>query len=146
MSKLRENKNGSGEAVRYWRTHGADGIDPRYFNSESRFGGGFYVGGDGDTIIAELAEHGNKAQYAISYDMNLSGQRVLDLTNPQVASQWEYAARLTSTDACKDIGALARAQDYNVIKYESYRGDGTNYVIYNNFDDILIPQIVTPVK
>lgn len=60
-----------------------DGIDPKYFNPESRFGGGFYVGADADTIVAELAEHGNAAKYAISYDMNLSGQKVLDLTNPR---------------------------------------------------------------
>lgn len=54
-----------------------DGINPKYFNAESRFGGGFNVGGDSDTIIAELAEHGNTAKYAISYDMNLTGQKVL---------------------------------------------------------------------
>lgn len=94
----------------------------------------------------ELDEHGNTAQYAISYDMNLSGQKVLDLTNPQVALQWKYVAKLTSTDAYKDIGELAKEQDYNVIKFQSYRGDGINYVIYNNFDDILIPRIVTPIK
>lgn len=33
---------------------------------------------DADTIVAELSEHGNIAKYAISYDMNLSGQKVLD--------------------------------------------------------------------
>lgn len=43
---------------------------------------------DADTIVAELSEHGNIAKYAISYDMNLSGQKVLDLTNPQIASEF----------------------------------------------------------
>ena len=52
-----------------------DGINPKYFNPESRFGWGFYVGTDADTIVAELSEHGNIAKYAISYDMNLSGQK-----------------------------------------------------------------------
>lgn len=52
-----------------------DGINPKYFNSESRFGGSFYVGADSDTIVAELAEHDNVAKYAISYDMNLSAQK-----------------------------------------------------------------------
>lgn len=122
-----------------------DGINPKYFNPESRFGGGFYVGADADTIVAELAEHGNTAKYAISYDMNLSGQKVLDLTNPQIASEWGYVQNLTSTKACQNIGELARTKGYNVIKFQSYRGDGINYVIYNNFEDILSPRNVTPV-
>ena len=122
-----------------------DGINPKYFNAESRFGKGFYVGGDGKTIIAELAEHGNTANYAISYDMSLSGQKVLDLTNSQVAVQWDYIPRLTSTAACKEIGELARNKGYDAIIFQSYRGDGINYVIYNNFDDILTPRIVTPI-
>lgn len=123
-----------------------DGINPKYFNPESRFGGGFYVGVDSDTIVAELAEHGNTAKYAISYDMNLNGSKVLDLTNPQVASKWGYVQNLTSTKACQNIGTLAREQGYSVIKFQSYRGDGINYVIYNDFNNILSPRIVTPVE
>lgn len=42
-----------------------NGIDPQFFNKGSRFGGGFYVGADSNTIVAELAEHGNTAKYAI---------------------------------------------------------------------------------
>ena len=76
-----------------------EGINPKYFNPERRFGGGFYVGTDFDTIVAELSEHGNTAKYAISYDMNLNGQKVLDLTNPQIASEWGYVQNLTSTKA-----------------------------------------------
>lgn len=122
-----------------------NGIDPQYFNSNSRFGGGFYVGADSNTIVAELAEHGNTAKYAISYDMNLSGQKVLDLTDATIASKWDYVQNLTSAEACQEIGALARNQGYNVIKFQSYRGSGINYVIYNNFEDILVPRIVTPI-
>lgn len=40
---------------------------------------------------------------------------------------------------------FARNQGYDAIIFQSYRGDGINYVIYNNFDDILIPRIVTPI-
>ena len=123
-----------------------DGINPKYFNPESRFGGGFYVGADSDTIVAELAEHGNVAKYAISYNMNLSGAKVLDLTNPQVASRFGYVQNLTSTKACQNIGKIAREQGYNVIKFQSYRGDGINYVIYNDFDNNLSPRNVTPVE
>lgn len=39
-----------------------NGIDPQFFNKGSRFGGGFYVGADSNTIVAELAEHGNTAK------------------------------------------------------------------------------------
>ena len=121
-----------------------NGIDPQYFNSNSRFRGGFYVGADSDTIVAELAEHGNTAKYAISYDMNLSDQKVLDLTDATIASKWDYVQNLTSTEACQEIGTLARNQGYNVIKFQSYRGSGINYVIYNNFENILVnPRIVT---
>jgi len=123
-----------------------DGIDQQYFNSNSRFGGGFYVGADSNTIVAELAEHGNIAKYAISYDMNVSGQKVLDLTNPQIALEWSYVQNLTSTKACQNIGELARSQGYNVIKFQSYRRSGINYLIYDNFDSILSPRIVAPAE
>ena len=122
-----------------------DGINPKYFNSDSRFGGGFYVGGDSVTIVAELAEHGNIAKYAISYDLNMNGQKVLDLTNSKIAAAWEFTPKLTSTNACQDIAETAKSLGYNVVKFESYRGDGINYVIFNNFEEILIPRIVTPI-
>lgn len=96
-------------------------------------------------IVAELSEHGNIAKYAISYDMNLSGQKVLDLTNPQIASEWGYVQNLTSTRACQNIGEIARTEGYNVIKFQSYRGGGINYVIYNDFENILLPRNVMPI-
>lgn len=121
-----------------------DGIDPKYFNDGSRFGGGFYVGEDADTIVLELAEHGTTAKYSISYDLDLAGQRVLDLTNPQTASEWEYIDKLTSTSACQKIGEAAKVKGYDVIMFNSYRGEGINYVIFDNFD-ILSPRIITPI-
>lgn len=41
---------------------------------------------------------------------------------------------------------MAQEQGYNVIKFESYRGDGIIYVICKNFDEILSPRIVVPVE
>ena len=122
-----------------------DGINPKYFNSDSRFGGGFYVGSDGKTIVAELAEHGNTAKYAISYDLNLSGQKVLDLTKPDVAAKWNFIQDVTPTRECQKIGELAEKQGYTVIKFKSYRGSGTNYVIFDNFKKILSARMVTPI-
>jgi hypothetical protein len=122
-----------------------DGIDPKYFNSSSRFGGGFYVGSDGKTIVAELAEHGNKAKYAISYDINLGGQKVLDLSKPDVAAKWNFIQDVTSTRECQIIGELAEKQGYTVIKFKSYRGSGINYVVFDNFKKILSARMVTPI-
>lgn len=34
----------------------------------------------------------------------------------------------------------------NVIKFQSYRGEGINYVVYNDFDNILFPRNVAPVN
>lgn len=103
------------------------------------------MGADSNTIVAELAEHGNVAKYAISYDINLSGQKILDLTDPSIASKWDYVQNCTSTEACQEIGAAARTQGYNVIKFQSYRGNGVSFVVFSNFDDILVPRIVTPI-
>lgn len=76
----------------------------------------------------------------------MSGQKILDLTDPQIALQWDYVAKMTHPEACREIGALAKTQGYDAIVFESYRGEGINYVIYNNFDDILSPRIVTPIE
>lgn len=70
----------------------------------------------------------------------------ISLTNPQVASEWGYVQNLTSTKACQNIGEIARSEGYNVIKFQSYRGDGINYVIYDDFANILSPRNVIPVE
>ncbi|WP_028235614.1 hypothetical protein [Pseudobutyrivibrio sp. MD2005] len=64
-----------------------DGIDISYTSPESRFGQGFYVAADGDTTVAELAYHGTEVKYSIRYDMNLEGQKVLDLTDINIANE-----------------------------------------------------------
>ncbi len=122
-----------------------NGIDPRFFNPNSRFGGGFYITSDGNTAIAELTAHNMEASYALRYNMNLSNQKVLDLTNPSIAKQWGYTTNL-STEACQAIAINARSQGYDVITFSSYRGSGTNYAIYDKFNEILSPQMVTPTK
>ena len=122
-----------------------DGIDISYTNPESRFGQGFYVAADGNTTVAELAYHGTDAKYSIRYDMNLEGQKVLDLTAPKVASEWGFLQGESSLLECQNIAEIALDEGYNVIKVQSYRDAGINYVIYGNFDEILQPQMVTPI-
>ena len=123
-----------------------DGIDISYTSTESRFGQGFYIAAEGDTTVAELAYHGTEAKYVIRYDMNLSGQKVLDLTNQEIAVKWGYIQQNSSLLECQSIANRALDEGYNVIKVQSYRSNGTNYIVYDNFDDILTPQMVTPIQ
>jgi len=122
-----------------------NGIDISYTNPQSRFGQGFYVAADGKTTVAELSYHGTDARYSIRYDINLNNQKVLDLTNPQVAKEWGYIQGESSLFECQNIAEAAVEDGYTVIKVQSYRRDGINYVIYDNFDEILHPQMVTPI-
>ena len=122
------------------------GINPKFFNPASRFGGGFYVGTDGDTVVAELAAHGASATHSIRYNVDLSEQKMLDLTDPKVAAEWGFSSKQTSTADCQKIGEVARSQGYDVIKFQAYRGEGTNYAIFDNFNDILSPMMVTPIE
>lgn len=45
----------------------------------------------------------------------------------------------------QNIAEKALNNGYSVIKVQSYRDSGINYVIYDNFDEILEPQMVTPI-
>lgn len=122
------------------------GIDISYTRPNSRFGQGFYVSVEGDTTVAELAYHSTEATYSIRYNMNLEGQKVLDLTNPSIALDWGYIQNESTLLECQSIAERALNEGYNVIKVQSYRSNGINYIIYDNFDDILLPQMVTPVS
>ncbi len=115
----------------------AKGIDKKYFRTDNRFGAGFYVGNDKETIIRELDVHGNNAAYYVEFDMNLAKQKVLDLTNRNIAKDWGFELNVSSNYECQQIALKAREQGYTVIKVGSYRGPGTNYIVYENFEDIL---------
>jgi filamentous hemagglutinin len=64
------------------------GIDPMYWNPNSRFGRAFYVAEGPATAFAELAHHGATPTHGIRFSVDLSGARVLDLTDPSVASRF----------------------------------------------------------
>lgn len=48
--------------------------------------------------------------------MNLEGQKVLDLINPKVASEWGYLQGESSLLECQSIAEKELDNDYNVIK------------------------------
>jgi len=123
-----------------------DGIDPKYFNPNSRFGEGFYVASEGDTAVAELASHNVKANYLIRYKVNLNSKKVLDFTDINVAKKWGFQKGITSPADCKIIASKARKSGYEVISFPSYQGSGTNYVIFNNFKKYLNVKMVVPIE
>lgn len=122
-----------------------NGIDPQYLNPNSRFGPGFYVTKHGETALAELTAHNVTGRYMIRFRVNIFGERILNLSDPIIAARWGFEAGVTSTAACQRIASQALSQGYNVIVFSSYRGAGLNYVIYSNFDKILVPLNIAPI-
>jgi RES domain-containing protein len=111
------------------------GIDPTRFNPASRFGGAFYVAEEGGTAVAEAAG----ANQVIRFELNLSNEAVLDLTNPNIARAWGYAEK-SSREATQAIAERAREEGYTVIKFFSKEVPGSvNYAIFENFEQVLRP-------
>ncbi len=119
------------------------GINPNFLNPDSRFGKAFYISDDAGTTLAELAHHGVKGSHTIRYNLNLSKANVLDFTNPSVAKAWGYTGGNISP-ATREIGERAIDAGFDVIKYPSLRGAGTNYGVLSNFDKLLSPQMISP--
>ncbi|MBK9121340.1 MAG: RES domain-containing protein [Phycisphaerales bacterium] len=120
------------------------GIDPKYFDPKARFGAAFYLAEQPGTAVAELASRGINATHGIRYALRAQAMRVLDLTDAATAARWGYAGGEIS-EATIGIGKRAREAGFNVIRFPSVRGEGANLAIFANFDDILVPQMVSPV-
>jgi RHS repeat-associated protein len=121
-----------------------DNIDPTKFKANTRFGPAFYVSEEGETAVAEVGNRGATASQVIRYNLDLSGANVLDLCDATTASRWGYTGG-NDYSASQAIANRARAVGFNVIKYPSLRGLGNNYAIFNDFDELLDPQMVSPV-
>ena len=121
-----------------------NGINPRFLNSESRFGKAFYIGNSAETVIGELTHHGVSLTHAIRYKINDRQANILDLTNPEIAKKWNYfGGEITNTT--RNIGQIAKDQGFNVIKYNSERfNGGINHAVLSDFKEILKPEIVIP--
>ncbi|MCO6452041.1 MAG: RES domain-containing protein [Caldilineales bacterium] len=116
------------------------------FDPASRFGKAFYVAENGQTAVDEVTAHGNRASYVIRYSLDLSKARVLDLTNPSAAKAWGYTRDVNAYSEHQALAQRALTQGYNVIKYQSYRGTGSNYALLENFDfnSWLTPLMISP--
>lgn len=121
-----------------------NGIDPRFFKADTRFGPGFYVANQAKTAVAEVTNKLSKATHSIRYRFNSSAAKTLDLTDPSIAKAWNYTGG-PITAATRNIGKKARDAGYNVINFKSLRGAGDNKVILDNFKNILTPQMISPV-
>ena len=72
--------------------------------------------------------------------------KVLDLTDPNVAAKYGYTGGPITSET-QAIGAAARRDGFNVIRFYSERDIGKiNNAVLEDFNEILKPQIVTPVE
>lgn len=72
--------------------------------------------------------------------------KILDLTDAQVAADWNYKGGVISSTT-QSIGIHAQEQGFNVIRFYSERANGgINNAILDDFNEILKPIIITPVK
>jgi len=128
-----------------------NGIDLRFVTKPGRFGAAFYVAEEGGTAVAEMAVHGGQASQVIRFQLDLSKAKVLDLTDSSVAKAWGYVEDVNNYAAHQALAQKAAEQGYNAIKFQSYRGPGYHYALLDNplnpfnFDDWLLPQMVSPV-
>jgi RHS repeat-associated protein len=121
-------------------------IDPRFFNPESRLGRAFYLAGEGATAVAEVQASGREARHVIRFQLDIGKAKVLDLTDPAIAKAWGYVRDPAAKDLHQAIAQQALEAGYDVIKFESYRAPGTfDYAILQRFEELLIPQMVSPV-
>ena len=90
-----------------------------------------------------MAWHDVQPTNGIRFAFDASNANVLDLTNPKVAGAWGYAGG-DVTDETIAMGSKARGAGFDVIRFPSERGAGANLAILSNFDDLLSPQMITP--
>jgi RHS repeat-associated protein len=121
------------------------GIDPGRFDPGGRWGAAFYASEDGATAVAEASTKGRVPTHVVRYELNLTGQRVLDLTQASTAAEWGYAPS-ASIEACQAIAGKAADEGFTVIRCYSVQVPGTvNYAILDNFNEILSPMMVSPI-
>jgi hypothetical protein len=105
-------------------------IDPAFFKSSSRFGGGFYLTNDIATSEAEIAHHklddpDNPLNAYVTISYNISGGKILDATGPAIYK--------TVEENPIHLRRMAQRGGMDGIAIPSLRGSGTNVVLFKNF-------------
>ncbi|HQX06552.1 MAG TPA: DUF637 domain-containing protein [Zoogloea sp.] len=122
------------------------GIDQNYLNPNSRFGKAFYVAEEPNTSIAEMNHYGVDPSTGIRFSIDPSKVKLLDLTNPDVAMKWGYLGG-EKTAQMQQLAGKAKANGYNAIRFVSERASGgVNIAVISEYNDVLKPQMITPVK
>jgi RES domain len=122
------------------------GIDVSYLDSDAnRFSNrqlpGFYLASDEVTALAESP----RAVTVFSFAVDYSRLVVLQLTNPDLAAQYNYRSGLPRLDT-QAIAMLAYQQGYNGIEFPSVQNPGgTNLVILGTSSDFF-NSVVTPIS
>jgi hypothetical protein len=121
------------------------GIDPKRLNPNARFHKAVYLAEKGETSVSEVEYHGGKASHTIRYHLNVAKSKILDLTQETISKEWGYRGG-NNYSHTQEIAHKAKKMGYNVIKYNSLRGPGSNYAVMNDFEEILEAQGVAPVQ
>ena len=122
------------------------GINPIYLNPESRFGKAFYVAEQPKTSLAEMGHYGVDPSTGIRFTINDSKLKILDLTKSTTAKKWGYSGGEKTTDMIT-IGNKAKNGGYNAIRFKTERASGgVNIAIIDDYNEVLKPAMVTPVK
>jgi hypothetical protein len=125
--------------------HVLNGINPKYLNANSRFGKAFYVAEKPDVALAELSHHGLTPTHGIRYSVDSQKLRVLDLTDPSVAAKYGYKGGKNSPNT-QALGPRAIQDGYNAIRFASERGDGNNLAVLKDFNEVLKPEMISPIS
>jgi hypothetical protein len=106
----------------------ANGINPAYFNAESRFGKEFYLSTSSETTMAELKMHGSSTAATISFN----------LEKPILLNATGGALNLATHMAPKMMGMMARSFKMDGLMYNSVipGASGTNVVLFKNFQKL----------
>lgn len=62
-----------------------------------------------------------------------------------MAKKWGYDSKAPYSKS-QAIARKAKNEGYNAIKYKSVRGEGNNIAVLDNFNELLVPKMVSPAK
>ncbi len=111
----------------------------------TRHGPGEYVAEQSATAVAEvMGKVGGKAPEAVNVKvLDLASAKVLDYTDPAVAKKMGVEDLLTNSnrniayEPLQEAALKARAMGYDVIKFPSAKDGTVNYLVTDNFKDLL---------
>lgn len=109
------------------------------FNPQHEFGA-LYVSLSRETAVHELRRRARRLAVDVAdllprtmLRLRLDLERVLDLTDPNVATAWGLSAALFQADdlaSCQEVARAARRAGYEAIRFPAASGTGENVAIF----------------